>query len=153
MFENYEIVRVADELFWKPVGVENFSAKTKQADGTETRILVVDDQRMIADTTTEILNQAGFEAFAAYDGYAALEIAAKLHPEFLLTDVMMPLMNGMDLAIAITRMFPETKILLFSGQAGIADILEKGQGEGYVFELVAKPIHPDKLIDLLKKKQ
>jgi hypothetical protein len=47
---------------------------------------------------------------------------------------------------------PATKILLFSGQAGISDILRKAEQEGYVFDLILKPVHPEKLIGHLKKR-
>jgi CheY-like chemotaxis protein len=107
---------------------------------------------MIADTTVEILNKFGFRAVHAYDAQTGLEIAAKLKPDYLLTDVLMPVMNGVEFAIAITQILPETKILLFSGQTGISDILHQGEEKGYVFDLVAKPIHPEKLIERLKKK-
>jgi CheY-like chemotaxis protein len=62
----------------------------------------------------------------------------------------MPKMNGVELAIAIRKMYPLTRITLFSGQAGISDILLDGQRKGYKFELIAKPMHPLKLIEHLK---
>jgi CheY-like chemotaxis protein len=117
------------------------------------RILVVDDEKLIADTCTEILEGAGFDATTAYDGWSALEIALQLQPDYLLTDVLMPRMNGVELAIAVSKMLPATKILLFSGQAGISEILFHGYEQGYEFELIAKPIHPLKLIERIRKEQ
>lgn len=114
-------------------------------------ILVVDDEETLANTTTEILNIAGFCAFVAYDGQTALDLTSKLRPDVLLTDVVMPKMNGVELAVAVHNMFPETSILLFSGQTGTRDILGKANENGYSFELLAKPIHPLKLIEHLKK--
>ena len=114
------------------------------------RVLVVDDDKLIADTTSEILDGAGFHALAVYDGWTALDIAGKFRPDCLLTDVLMPRMNGVELAIAITKMSPATRIVLFSGQAGVSEILRKGYDLGYEFEIVAKPIHPNKLIERLK---
>jgi CheY-like chemotaxis protein len=115
------------------------------------RILVVDDERLLADTTAAILRQAGFDAKTAYDGLGALEMTASFHPDYLLTDIMMPVMNGVELAIAITKMHPATKILLFSGQAGISDILEESRARGFDFPLLSKPVHPSNLIDELIK--
>jgi DNA-binding NtrC family response regulator len=63
----------------------------------------------------------------------------------------MPEMNGVELAIAVRKMFPSTKVLLFTGQAGISGILLEGQKQGYEFELIAKPIHPLRLIERLKQ--
>ena len=125
-------------------------SKSERGSAALPRVLVVDDERLLADTTAAILRRAGFDAKIAYDGFDALEIMASFHPDYLLTDVMMPGMNGLDLAIAITRTHPATKILLFSGQAGISDILEKNKAQGYEFPLLAKPVHPTKLIERLK---
>jgi len=63
---------------------------------------------------------------------------------------MMPGMNGVELAIAITRTHPKTKVLLFSGQAGISEILEESKAKGFEFPLLAKPVHPTKIIEGLK---
>ena len=114
-------------------------------------ILVVDDEETLANSTVEILNLSGFCAYVAYDGRTALELAAKLHPDILLTDVVMPDMNGVELAIAISKLLPHTRILLISGQAGTIDLLEKARVDGFSFDLVAKPIHPVKLIEKLNK--
>ncbi len=125
--------------------------ETLEAAGQECpTLLVVDDEETVANTTVEILNMAGFCAFVAYDGQTALELAAKFHPDILLTDVVMPDMNGVELAVAISNLLPRTQILLISGQAGTIDLLEKARSEGHAFELVAKPIHPLKLIERLK---
>jgi CheY-like chemotaxis protein len=126
--------------------------QTSEASGQECpTVLVVDDEETLANTTVEILNISGFCAFVAYDGQTALELAAKLHPDILLTDVVMPEMNGIELAVAIFRVLPQTRILLISGQAGTIDLLEKARQDGHAFELVAKPIHPMKLIEHLRK--
>jgi CheY-like chemotaxis protein len=117
---------------------------------TRPRILVVDDERLLADTTAAILRRSGFNTKTAYEGFGALEIMISFHPEYVLTDIMMPGMNGLELAIAITKIDPATKILLFSGQAGISEILEGGKAKGFEFPLLAKPVHPSKLIEGLK---
>jgi CheY-like chemotaxis protein len=62
---------------------------------------------------------------------------------------MMPGMNGVELAIAVTKIRPVTKILLFSGQAGISEILEDCKAKGFEFPLLAKPVHPTLLIEEL----
>ncbi|KAA6461297.1 response regulator [Acidobacteria bacterium AB60] len=115
------------------------------------RVLVVDDQRLIADTLAEILRNEGFDSAAAYDGWAALDAAQRFRPHWLISDVLMPRMNGVELAITIRQKYPETAILLFSGQAGISEILQDGQRRGYQFELIAKPVHPTNLIARLKQ--
>jgi CheY-like chemotaxis protein len=127
-------------------------AEAKDNQPARPRVLVVDDERLIADTCAEILEGAGFDSRTAYDGWAALEMVGEFQPDYLLTDVLMPRMNGVELAIYVSKMFPAARILLFSGQAGISEILFQAQAQGYEFELVAKPVHPLKLIEHLQKR-
>ena len=124
-----------------------------QAQRERRRVLIVDDQKLIADSLVEILGNTGFEALAAYDGWEALEIARRFHPDWLLSDVLMPRINGVELAIAFRNTHPKTAILLFSGQAGISEILQDGKNRGYEFELIAKPIHPLRIIERLNEQQ
>jgi CheY-like chemotaxis protein len=113
-------------------------------------VLVVDDEKLLADTTADILRLAGFTVEVAYGAGEAMETLHRFHPDLLLADVMMPVTNGLDLAIAVTRMFPQIKIMLFSGQAGISPILQQGQAQGFEFPILAKPVHPRKLVEALK---
>ena len=114
------------------------------------KVLVVDDQKLIADSLAEILGHEGFDAIAAYNGWDALEAISRFQPDWLVSDVLMPRMNGVQLAITVRQKYPLVAILLFSGQAGISEMLQDGQDRGYQFELIAKPIHPLKLIERLK---
>ena len=114
------------------------------------RVLVVDDERVIADTLATILNQNGFEASAVYTGTAAVDSARSSHPDLVISDVIMQDMNGIEAAIRIRQMLPTCKILLFSGQAATADLLEKARAQGHQFEILAKPVHPQDLLAKLK---
>lgn len=152
MFEWSEVpVFAADAFLPKPQGPASKESASTEAQPTSPRILVVDDERLVADTLVEILNSVGYQVAAAYDGWTALEAASRFHPDYLLSDVLMPRMNGVELAIAMRNMHPAVKIFLFSGQAGISDILLDGQRRGYEFDLIAKPIHPLKLIERLRQ--
>jgi CheY-like chemotaxis protein len=112
------------------------------------KVLVADDEQVIADTLAMILNQSGFEARAVYSGEKALELAETFAPDMLISDVIMADLNGIEAAIRIQALLPRIKILLFSGQAATADLLEKARARGYEFEILAKPVHPQ---DLLRK--
>jgi CheY-like chemotaxis protein len=114
------------------------------------KVLVVDDERVIADSLAMILNQSGFEARAVYSGEKALEAASELKPDMLISDVIMAGLNGIDAAIRIRALLPQIKILLFSGQAATADLLEKARAKGYEFEILAKPVHPHDLLTKLR---
>jgi CheY-like chemotaxis protein len=144
------IVYLADQFSPPPADRPPAEAEARSATGRLPRILVVDDERLLADTTAAILNGAGFCAKTAYNAVEALQMTASFHPDYLLTDVMMPGMNGVELAIAMTETHPSAKILLFSGQAGISDILEESRAKGFEFPLLAKPVHPSKLLEGLR---
>jgi len=115
-------------------------------------ILVVDDVVMIADTVAEILSRFGYHALKAYDAESALEIALKTRPTLLLTDVMLPRMNGVDLAIKILEQQPDCKIVLFSGQAGTTYFIDEAKANGYHFDILSKPLHPRELLEHLEKR-
>ena len=110
------------------------------------RVLVVDDEQVIADTLSIILNKAGFDASPVYTGTAAVESARTLQPDLIISDVIMPDMNGIEAAIQIRAFLPACKILLFSGQAATADLLESARAKGHEFEILAKPVHPQDLL-------
>lgn len=142
----------ADELKKNIIECAPSTNELRDTQPSRPRVLIVDDHRLIADTLVEILRDAGFETLAAYDGWEALDAASRFQPDWLLSDVLMPRMNGVELAITIRQTYPKTTILLFSGQAGVSEILTEGRSRGYEFELIAKPVHPLALIDRLKEK-
>jgi CheY-like chemotaxis protein len=83
---------------------------------------------------------------AAYDADSALETALLVPPELLIADVILPGMSGIELAITIRRVFPDCKVVLFSGQAATSDLLAAAGGNGHRFQLLNKPVHPSDLL-------
>jgi len=118
--------------------------------GKKPRVLVIDDEQVIADTLAKILDLNGYDASAVYTGTAAVESARALQPDLVISDVIMPDMNGIEAAISIRGFLPSCKILLFSGQAATADLLENARAQGHEFEILAKPVHPSDLLAKLK---
>lgn len=136
------------------VPVSELIAKGVVPDVTPLRpvVLVVDDEPIIADTIVAILNNKGFAASAAYSGETALRMALLVPPVLLLTDVVMPGMSGIELAIAVTTPIPDCKVLLFSGQAITHDLLKESRAKGHEFTLLQKPVHPkDLLVEISKR--
>jgi CheY-like chemotaxis protein len=123
---------------------------TNNGQPSKPRVLVVDDERVIADTLATILNQNGFEASAVYTGAEAVARARVSRPDLVISDVIMQDMNGIEAAIRIRQSLPGCKILLFSGQAATADLLEKARTQGHEFEILAKPVHPQDLLAKLR---
>jgi CheY-like chemotaxis protein len=119
-------------------------------DGVRLRVLIADDERIIADTLGLILNQNGFEAATVYSGQKAVETARHFHPNVFLGDVVMPGMSGIEAAIQICTMIPGCRILLLSGQAATSDLLRDARVRGHDFEILLKPVHPNQLLDRLR---
>jgi len=117
---------------------------------TQRRIFVVDDERVIADTLSAILCGSGYDALAFYDAETALAPCEHERPDFVITDVSMPGMNGIEMAVQIRDRFPGCGVLLFSGHAGTSDLLETANRKGYVFDMLTKPVHPKDLLAKLE---
>ncbi len=114
-------------------------------------VLVVDDEHAIADSLAMILSRSGFSALTAYDGESALRLASVVPPDLLLSDVMMgPGMDGIELAVTMVKVFPDCKVLLFSGHAATRDLLATAREEGHNFTLLTKPLHPSDLLERIR---
>jgi DNA-binding response OmpR family regulator len=109
-------------------------------------ILVVDDEGVIADTLSMILGQSGYACIAAYDAESALEVVRLTPPQLLISDVVMPGRNGIDLSVEVRALVPDCKVLLFSGQAATADLLGDPKYAVHNFVLLNKPVHPRELL-------
>lgn len=111
------------------------------------RILVVDDERNIADTLAMVFNIKGHEAMAAYSAESAVDLIETFEPDIVLSDVIMGKMTGVDLAIYLSKARPDCKVVLFSGQAATANLLAEANRKGHQFRLLSKPLHPEKLLE------
>lgn len=111
------------------------------------RVFVVDDEDVIASTLAMILRlQGGFHARSFTKPLDALQAARLEAPDLLISDVVMPLLSGIELAIQVREHCPNCKVLLFSGQAATADMLATARVNGHDFEILLKPVHPSDLL-------
>lgn len=113
------------------------------------RVLVVDDEEAIANSVAAILTMHHCDVRTAYDAQRAMRMAEDFQPEALVSDVMLPGMGGIDLACFVRRQFPACKVLLISGVAGTFAELERAMRQGYVFNVLPKPLLPDQLLAFL----
>jgi CheY-like chemotaxis protein len=101
-------------------------------------ILVVDDNPSMADSLADILEIKGFTVRAAASGKEALEILREGPVDFLLTDVKMPEMNGLDLYRATRKLYPRL-ITVFMTAYAADDLIQQGMAEG-VKTVLTKPL-------------
>ena len=109
-------------------------------------IFVVDDEPVIASSLAAILQMNGFSARFFTCPLEALAAARSESPDLVISDVAMPGISGIDLAIHMRAQYPNCKILLFSGQAATLDLLEGARVQGYDFRLLQKPVHPSEFL-------
>ncbi len=110
------------------------------------KALVVDDEQIIADTLTMILNKSGFEARAAYSGKMAIGMALSFRPDIVVSDVIMPGMTGIEAALYLHKTMPACKVLLVTGNLASSALLAEASLKDHEFEVLSKPIHPSELL-------
>jgi len=103
------------------------------------RILIADDEDSMRRLVARALAMDGHETVTAEDGAEALDRLARDAGQYdlLLTDIRMPVMDGIALALAVTRDFPEVTILLMTG---FADQRERASNlDAIIHDVVVKP--------------
>ena len=115
------------------------------------RIFVIDDELSIAKMLSVILQMHLFDAVPFSDPEAALEAARAAPPDYLISDVQMQGMTGIELAILFQREIPACRILLFSGQLDAPKRIKEASEAGHVFTFLQKPLHPNELVAALRQ--
>ena len=115
----------------------------------ERKILIVEDEKVVADTLGQILAANGYEIRVVYSAEDAVLLVANWRPDVAILDVMLPKMNGIELALVLKESFPECQSLLFSGQPSVEVLMQKAMNEGHQFEILAKPVHPTVMLDAI----
>jgi len=111
------------------------------------RILIVDDEVAVANSLALIFSSQGYEAREAYGAEQAIELIAVWKPDVAITDVMLPGMNGIQLAEVLNANYPECAVLLVSGHPGTEDLMNTAMGRALLHEILPKPLHPALLLE------
>jgi CheY-like chemotaxis protein len=110
------------------------------------RILIVDDQVALADTLRQILERHGYECAVAHTGRQALDELTSFYPDLVLSDVIMPGMDGIEFARVAQNVLPGCPVLLCSGNATTQELIESAEAEGESVMVLPKPIAPRELL-------
>lgn len=113
----------------------------------KTRVLVIDDDRLVADTLSLIYNANGYECQASYSAADGFERAQHFAPALLLCDVTMPDESGLQLAERLQETMPDVRVLLLTAYASnAAKVSAHSRRTRRPLKLLAKPCRPDDLL-------
>jgi DNA-binding NtrC family response regulator len=115
------------------------------------RVFLVDDEQLIASTLARILNMWGFDATSFTEPLVALEAARAQAPDLLISDIVMPQLSGVELAVQVQGDCPQCKVILFSGQTSTSEFLAAHEEKARRFEMLSKPVHPEDLLKAIER--
>ncbi|MDP6342833.1 MAG: response regulator [Alphaproteobacteria bacterium] len=113
------------------------------------RILIAEDEQSVRDLVARALQLHGHETKAVIDGSRALEALLADDYDLLLTDIVMPVMDGIALALKASRDYPELRILMMTGYAE-----EKRRAHNLdvlIHEVLMKPFTVDELVQSVEQ--
>ncbi len=115
----------------------------------EARILVVDDEKQIADMLVDYLSNLGYQTVAAYDGYDALSKLEEGNFQLVITDLKMPEMDGMELLEAVKSLDKRVVVVIITGYATIESAVTAIKKGAYDF--ITKPFKMKELEIIVKR--
>src|SRR5437667_12627167 len=113
------------------------------------RILVVDDDASTRALFGELLQRWGYDVEQTSDGHNALKLISELHPDVIISDLVMPKLDGLALTRALREESPETPVIIITGKGSI-DAAVEAVRQG-VFDFVDKPLDPARLKVILQR--
>ena len=116
---------------------------------SKARILIVDDEETTRELFAELLQRWDYDVDQTADGHEALKIAAETHPDVIISDLVMPKLDGLALVRALREEQPDTPVVIITGK-GTIDAAVEAVREG-VFDFVEKPLDPARLKIILQR--
>jgi CheY-like chemotaxis protein len=111
------------------------------------RVLIVDDDQLVADTLALIFEKNGFDAKAVYSADDGLQYAREFVPDLLLCDVTMPGRDGLALALDVTDEFPNCRIIVLTGfYSNLISVREQANKMSRPMGILTKPCQPAELL-------
>lgn len=112
------------------------------------KILVVDDDLGMCETLTDILEGEGYEVVTANDGYQAVELTTQNCFDFVLMDIRMPGMTGVEACKIMRNEKPDLKVILMTAYA--VEVLVAEAIKELAVKVVSKPLDIDNVLNMIK---
>lgn len=112
-------------------------------------ILLVDDEPDILSSLAQVLSEEGHGVQTAADGHAAIKLLSARAPHLVITDVRLPVMDGMTLLRRVRLQFPQVEVLVMTGFASIGDAVEAMKDDAV--DYLVKPFELDRLLALVRR--
>jgi len=136
----------AEDYIIKPIDKEKLLTKVKTLlSKNDGKVLIVDDQEIVLNVLSKILEREGFQTITAQSAEKALEIMSTSNVKLVISDIVMPEIDGFELLTRIKKQHPRVKVMLITGYEGKfrkEDIIAAG-ADGYI-------IKPFKNIDVIQ---
>lgn len=116
-----------------------------------TRVLIIDDEPGILETICDILEIKGCEVATAENGAKGVELAKKLHYDFIITDIVMPEMNGVEAYHQIKMISPSSEVIMMTGYGSDHPLVITAIHSG-VKQLLHKPFEVGSLLKVIEAK-
>lgn len=113
------------------------------------RILVVDDEENTRIGLSKLLTQEGYDVLSAANGAEALDCLASNKVNLVISDINMPIMNGLNFLRELSRRFPSINVIMITAYGGVESYLE-AMNLG-AFEYLHKPVRLDELRAILNR--
>lgn len=112
------------------------------------KILLVEDDELVRYSLTELLEESGHQVFARENGYKILEFVESHALDVVLTDIVMPEVDGIEVLTMMRKRFPDLPVIALSGGGRIsgANYLQMAKAIG-AKRTIPKPVKPDVLLD------
>jgi DNA-binding response OmpR family regulator len=131
---------------FKKVVMENLEEAVADSSAGKIQVIIVEPEPAVAFTVKDILDASGFAAKAFTDPVQGLQAVLSENPRVVIAAVLMPQINGIELAIQAKAKCPDCKILLWSALPEAAALNDEARARGYSFEILPKPLHPTELL-------
>jgi twitching motility two-component system response regulator PilG len=130
----------------------NNESEGAAADLTGLKVMVIDDSRTIRKSAETMLGREGCEVLTADDGFEALSLIHKHHPDLIFVDIMMPRLDGYQTCAIIKNndRFRDTPVIMLTSKDGLFD-KARGRIVGSDHYLT-KPFTKDELLDAVREK-